>query len=151
MKKRIKCQWRTCVAFVFATVGFSAQAFEVDVTHPEAIQRLGYYTVGQLATSQRGFVYSWALCYENDGLYVQNLKLVSDPYDAYIELVRLPSGGFDANFLRNRDGELAFSVFQPCLERTDARWQKWPIETLNGYSRYSDWLDYMKTTYEFAN
>lgn len=151
MKKKTRTNWLTGVAFVLATVGFSAQAFEVDLTHSEANQRLGLFTVGQLATSQRGFVYSFALCYENNRLYVQNFNLLSDPFDVYIELVRLPSGGFDANLRRNREDELTFSVFQPCFDRTDARWQRWPIETLNGYSRYSDWLDYMKTTYEIAN
>lgn len=134
---------------VAASISLQASAFEVDLNRSEALQRVGEFTVGQLAVGQKGFVYTHALCYENGRLYAQDWRLLSDPFDAYIQLVRLPSGNFAASFQRNQTGPVNFSVFSPCYERSDTRWEKWPVESVNGFTRYSEWLDYMKSTYEF--
>lgn len=126
-----------------------SNAFEVDLTRSEALERAGVFTVGQLAVSQRGFVSPFALCYENRQLYARDWNLLSDPWDTYIELVRLPNGAFAASFQRNRAGPISFSVFTPCASSTGGHWERWPIQSLNSFTKYSEWLDYMKFTYEF--
>jgi hypothetical protein len=140
-------------AILLTLTAVKLDAFEVDIGYKDALEKLGIYTINDLAAGQRGLLDNFPLCQEGGRLLVYDYPLDPDPWQEHWEVMRMPSGEFSVNFMPGKNSagnELTsfswlYFTIGPCspVVRSD----KLPVSTLNGYEKYSDWLEYIKSKF----
>ena len=138
--------------------GFSSPlgAFDIDVTRAELLERFGVFTISDLALGQTGLASANNACHSDGKLYIYNALLRTDRKFNHFEVELQPNGQYKLTFVNNDWDEqpqenIGFNAvaFRSCNQQTmDAMGGILPVESVDGFSSYSEWLDHMLTTYE---
>lgn len=150
----------TYVGYITFTLPLSAQEttnelFDDDLTYSDALSALNIQTVSDIPLGHRGLVELSALCRDNGSLYVYDTPLRLNANYNFSVIERVTDNTFAAKIeVRDRlaqpDTTIGWRsvVFPPCSAAGEQQYgAKYQIASLDGYNRYSDWLQHMIENY----
>jgi hypothetical protein len=144
------------LALIATSLASPLTAFELDISRKEIAERFEVFTVSDLALGQTGLVRAYYACYLGGQLHLYNAVLESDRRFSNFEVELQPSGRYRLTFFINDWDEkpqtqINFNnvVFESCEEQMiDFMDGAFPVESIDGFTRYSDWLENILATYE---
>lgn len=142
---------------IATTLASPVSAFDVDVDEREVDRMLGRYRLSEINVGQVASMRVGSVCEQDNQLYILNGAVFEFRNIDQFEARRLPDGSFDLtfvsyNFSGERDDEIYSYVltFDSCdyARLTEGVTESFRVNSVDGFTRYSEWLEFMLETYE---
>lgn len=143
------------IALIAIGLASPVSAFDVDLNRREAFHDMGVYSVGDLAVSVKALIYTGFVCEKDQRLYLYDVPLSPISSNVYYEIQLRPDGTFDLTMKFENDvvpSSIWYNtlVFHEChgATRNVTGTDLFPVNSIDGYTTYSDWLSYMQERFQ---
>ena len=146
-------------ALIAIALSSPVRAFDIDVDRPEVDRMLGRYLLSDINVGQVASMSKLSICHQDNELHILNTTVLEERTFDHFEARRLPDGSFDLKFVSyhysgERDNEISLWIlqFSSCdyhRLREDVT-ESFRVNSVDGFTRYSEWLEFMLETYEIA-